>query len=218
MDLLPVKFVILSLVLSSTIASITALQCFSCDDTALGNNGCKYLQTDQSTKIDCPSGITHCFSSSADGGLALKRGCLDAAAPTSCDGSSAADSCEKCTTDLCNSAQLTFDKCASCDLLGCNVTSSATSIVQCSESTAERGGCYRQNLDGGHVRRGCVSDLDGDTFGVCSQADGEVCKICKGDECNLKGGWKEDKLPLNVDYYFLIIFIPNRPLPTVFHL
>lgn len=204
-------------VLVGSILPITALRCFSCDNDASAlNSECKYLPTDQSATVECGPGITHCFTSAVisadDGSGAFKRGCLDPAA-TTCE-SFATDSCEKCTTDLCNSAQLTFDKCASCDTVDCNITSSASKIVQCSQATANRGGCYRYSTPAGEVKRGCVSDLDEETFRVCTEADGETCKTCQGLSCNLKGSLNGLYIcPLQ---FIVIIFcLPHRRLSTM---
>lgn len=172
------------IVILCNIEAITAFRCFSCDSSTDSN--CKYVQTElTSTAANC---ATQCYAFlSGETGL-TKRGCLDSDSAF-CSDLLVGDTCEKCTTDLCNSVQLSYDKCAVCDSISdpdCDITSSATEVIQCPGPTAEKRGCYRYSESrDGPVKRGCVSQLDDDLFRVCSE-NGDTCKICEGDECNLK--------------------------------
>lgn len=167
----------------------TALRCYTCLSSS--DKECKYLQKeDTSSTIECADGITECYTFllSVDGQVGTSRGCLTATT-TNCDSSE--DSCHKCTQERCNSAQLDFDRCASCDsstdAVHCEITSNLTEIVSCGQAPTERAGCYRYSDSwDGVVKRGCVADLDEETFGMCSLNE-EKCKICIGSGCNLKG-------------------------------
>lgn len=163
-----------------------SLRCYSCDQVK--DPWCKYLQiaSEDGTQITCSGSITECYQTvSADGGI-ISRGCLDPEIVT-CD----AAECERCSSDLCNSDQLAFDECASCDSgldPNCKTTSSLTPIVKCVQTIFDKVGCYLQSdsWDAARVRRGCASQLNEEEFTLCSQ-NGDTCKICHGDSCNLKG-------------------------------
>lgn len=175
-------FSIASIIL--TCHSTTALRCFTCDSST--DQGCKYLQTeDTSTTVECAERVNQCFTFlSDDGQVVTRRGCLEETL-ANCD--SPGNSCEQCTQELCNSAQLSFDHCASCDDVDCRTTSTSTEIVSCGQATANKAGCYRYSDSwDGVVKRGCVAELNEETFSMCSRNE-EKCKICTGSSCNLKG-------------------------------
>lgn len=182
------KLVSISLIIicKFNIPSVTALRCYTCDSAK--DKNCQFLQTNKNPEQNC---ATQCFSFRSLEGTVFERGCLSSKAPCGVVSDLNGDPCTKCTTDLCNSAPLAFDKCAFCNSasdLDCENTSNSTKIVECPATTAAREGCYRysESWNGG-VERGCVSDLREETFQVCSDAQGDICKMCKGDYCNLKG-------------------------------
>lgn len=165
-----------------------ALHCFTCE--GVPENDCKYLQSEGgSATVECAPGIIQCYSFRSASGAELKRGCADAVDAPNCDSLKVGDSCDKCTKDLCNSAQLTFDRCASCDStvdLNCKSASALTPIVECPAPAVTGGGCYLYKSAVGDIRRGCVSTLNRPLLELCSE-NGSDCKTCAGDECNLKG-------------------------------
>lgn len=175
------------------LGSSSALRCYSCDDAR--DPWCKYLQSpgDTTTQIECGATVTDCYHISAlDGSGGIRRGCLDPEAIT-CYSSNSDAVCASCSSDLCNSDQLGFEECVSCDSelhADCVIPTSLTSTVQCDQATVDKAGCYRQSDSWGspRVRRGCASHLDEVEFGVCSQ-NADSCKICHGDSCNIKGEW-----------------------------
>lgn len=200
--------------------SITALRCFSCHSSTDSN--CKYVQTElTSPASDC---ATQCYVFlSADAGL-TERGCLGSSS-SSCSQLPLGATCEKCTTDLCNSQQLSYDKCAVCDSTidpDCDITSSTTKVIPCPGSTGQKRGCYRYSESwDGQVTRGCVSQLSVELFRVCSE-NGPNCKTCEGDGCNLKRTF-DSPLPLYVvslrnGHSLFYSAIHHRCLPELLYL
>lgn len=166
-----------------------ALRCYQCDSAV--DSSCKYHQaeTEESAMtIQCSSGITECFTYLSNDGQVSRRGCLDPPTGTSCTG----EACQRCSSELCNSQQLAYDTCAVCDSSTddhCEATSSdLTTTISCGQATASKSGCYRYSDTwmGGHTKRGCVTTLEGDVLADCTE-NGEKCKRCAGDLCNLKG-------------------------------
>lgn len=190
MDSLPRIILIFGIFLLVNLQSSSALQCYSCNSNF--DPWCKYQQNpaDSASLVQCDSSVTKCMEFVNNVNGIVMRQCLfpDTTICGSEDGV-----CETCETDLCNSKQLAFEECATCDSdrhKDCLVTSNLTNVLQCTAATVDRAGCYLESdsWDPTVVRRGCVSDLNEADFKTCSE-NGETCKICHGDSCNLKGEW-----------------------------
>lgn len=135
-----------------------------------------------------------CYAHAVDD--VVTRGCL-AAAPAAvretCETNAAL--CETCPGPGCNSKLVDGEFCMRCDSrvdANCHANLDHTLRVQCPLAVTQRG-CYRQEVAGGHVLRGCVADFNATEAASCA-ADGTKCKTCIGNDCNAKVQFQQCKV------------------------
>lgn len=111
-----------------------------------------------------------------------------------------------CSSPLCNDRNITPTFCLQCD---------SNSDANCPDPSTDEwkkdakhqcpfeltpSGCYHF-IEGTHIRRGCIAELDDDKRKVC-ESDGDLCKKCIGDQCNDKTRFQKclhyDELNSNV--------------------
>lgn len=98
--------------------------------------------------------------------------------------------CRTCSDrQNCNDVTIEPEFCVDChDMAECVESPNFDMIKQCPLSL-NRMGCYLHKDTLFHVDRGCVSELDAELQSECEQ--GDRCKICMGNSCNLKADFQE---------------------------
>lgn len=176
------------LLLALNIAATSALQCLSCDSATEPGCGYSHNDTVSVTVIECAETVGQCFIATIDEDTyRVVRGCNDLLGSTICG----QFGCELCPTDQCNDMQVIQESCISCvsdpenTFCEWNVIANNEPVI-CPDTTEERSGCFLQVKDNVYTRD-CVANLDDEEFENCRSGDGD-CKICKGNDCNRKGG------------------------------
>lgn len=181
------KLLAVAVLLLSTVAVGTeALRCLSCDSTTDSSCGYSHNVTLSVPVVECPEGVGQCLIANIDTeSNHIVRGCLTEGSTICRD-----FGCFLCPDDLCNDMQYVEETCISC------VTDPLTSLCEwpeadklesfvCPDTTESRSGCFLQIKDNVYTRD-CVANLSDDEFENCQSGDGD-CKICKGNNCNIKG-------------------------------
>lgn len=179
-----IKVIVLLLALATV--GTEALQCLTCDTLTDPSCGFSHNEVVSVPVVQCGGGATSCYTTNLSENRTV-RGCYDSF-PCGVTG------CDMCFSDNCNDQQSITETCTSCvtnplnNFCEWNVAATNTPII-CPHTTWERSGCYLRIQDNVYTRD-CVANLSDELFEECKA--GEVCKICKGDNCNSKGnysGW-----------------------------
>lgn len=201
-SLLQIPVIVLVLVL--TVHSAAALRCHQCNSAL--DYGCAYRQPESLPGIECSANVQACYTATKAGPTAdqiiVTRGCHDNQVPLSeCDPATAA--CQTCPTNDCNAAQQVAETCIDCQSNDVNldcfwtVTGPGTA---CPATEYETSGCYLMKGAGGAVTRGCVANLQAADLAAC-KAGGDECKICHGNDCNIKSLYRKCASGIDYRYY-----------------
>lgn len=159
--------------------------CFECDSEDDGPD-CEQANSDALRKLICTDYMGECYTRLENGNIT--RGCIgDANVPESANCSDP-NTCTPCSDEEnCNNVPITAGTCISCDSITdkwcrANLTNAVNETCSLSLLPPE---CYHSiNQTTGHVKRGCISNLDNeDEINECQNNSNE-CKSCIGTNCN----------------------------------
>lgn len=166
--------------------SLSCVKCFAGDDNAIGC-GYGYQSTDGSK---CHSNVwlgqtESCYT--VRGSQGISRGCTIDDVNACPDN----DTCEKCTSDSCNSKSYNKYKCFQCNSSvagqgSCAQEAEDLEVTECpgdDQKLAEIG-CYLWKKDDDSVERGCLSTLTAAMKNECIDDESETCEYCLGEGCN----------------------------------
>lgn len=164
-------------------------RCLSCDYSQSGPN-----PSQCESKI-CTEYFDECYTHI--GGSSVKRGCMsDTYGITGVDWVTDCENkeiCKKCSgISNCNKEPIQEESCIVCDtntLRHCNIFPDIELSEQC-PFKFEPMGCFLYSDDKNFTKRGCMANETISVRNECLE-NGETCKTCFGENCNLKKSFQE---------------------------